>query len=456
MNPQTAPKLRVSVATQRGDCQSYVLAWPFRIGRVRECEVFVDEEHVSRNHAQVSFENGQWVVKDLKSANGLYIGDERLERITVGSGTTFRLGIQGPFVTIELEAPFILPPIEARVEKYFKETPGETVGDHTIMVRRAIQQVQKKQRSKWLAVVAVLAVAAIGTGAYAIYVSREAKKQRALAEDIFYAMKSLDMQLAANPAPAYREQRRELEKSYDRYLDSLHVYDPKMTEPDRLVLRVARIFGECELAMPPGFAAEVKEYIRKWQGSPRMGKDLQLAREKGYIKTITDEMVAAGLPPQFLYMAMQESDFDAFARGPMTRKGFAKGMWQFIPETASKYGLKIGPLADLARVDVGDERHDYLKETRAATRYLKDLYTTDAQASGLLVMACYNWGEDYVLPLVRQMPLNPRERNFWKLLDKDRDRIPTQTYDYVFYIFSAAVIGENPKLFGFDFENPLL
>ena len=40
-----------------------------------------------------------------------------------------------------------------------------------------------------------------------------------------------------------------------------------------------------------------------------------------------------------------------------------------------------------------------------------------------------------------------------RLLNKER--IPKQTYDYVFYIVSAAVIGENPRLFGFDFENPL-
>jgi hypothetical protein len=33
--------------------------------------------------------------------------------------------------------------------------------------------------------------------------------------------------------------------------------------------------------------------------------------------------------------------------------------------------------------------------------------------------------------------------------------VPKETYNYVFYIFSAAVIGENPKLFGFDFDNPL-
>jgi hypothetical protein len=52
------------------------------------------------------------------------------------------------------------------------------------------------------------------------------------------------------------------------------------------------------------------------------------------------------------------------------------------------------------------------------------------------------------------MPGNPRERNFWKFLQQYRDKIPKQTYDYVFYIFSAAVIGENPALWGFSFDKP--
>lgn len=130
-------------------------------------------------------------------------------------------------------------------------------------------------------------------------------------------------------------------------------------------------------------------------------------------------------------------------------------MWQFIPDTATKYGLKVGPLVELRRPDPSDERDQYEKATPAAVSYLKDLYSTDAQGSGLLVMSCYNWGEDQVLPLVRSMPANPKDRNFWRLLAQHRAKVPQETYDYVFYIFSAAVIGEDPHLFGFDFENPL-
>jgi hypothetical protein len=41
------------------------------------------------------------------------------------------------------------------------------------------------------------------------------------------------------------------------------------------------------------------------------------------------------------------------------------------------------------------------------------------------------------------------------VLVEHRDRFPKETYDYVLNIFSAAVIGENPQLFGFDFAPPL-
>jgi hypothetical protein len=71
------------------------------------------------------------------------------------------------------------------------------------------------------------------------------------------------------------------------------------------------------------------------------------------------------------------------------------------------------------------------------------------------VIASYNWGERKVASIIRKMPQNPKERNFWKLLKEYRQDFPLETYNYVFYIFSAAVIGENPALFGFEFDNPL-
>src|SRR5262249_49245693 len=147
-------------------------------------------------------------------------------------------------------------------------------------------------------------------------------------------------------------------------------------------LRVARIFGECELDIPVGFEAELNKYIDDWRSSGRLSNALHIARANKYNETIPKELVSQGLPPQFFYLALQESNFDPMAIGPLTRFGIAKGMWQFMPNTALAYGLRVGPLVELRQPDSRDERHQTAKATRAAVRYLKDLYGTDAQASG--------------------------------------------------------------------------
>jgi soluble lytic murein transglycosylase-like protein len=252
-----------------------------------------------------------------------------------------------------------------------------------------------------------------------------------------------------------KTQKRQLENSYDRYVDSLDVYRKALSDEEKIILRMARRFGECEINMPDGFVQEVTAYIRNWQSSRRLANVIARAKRNHYIPAIVRTMAEQELPAQFLYLAIQESNLDHRAVGPPTRFGIAKGMWQFIPATGEKYGLRIGPLKDEAKLDLLDERHDFRKSTAAAARYLRDIYTTDAQASGLLVMASYNWGEHRVLDLIRSLPANPRDRNFWKMISTYRHKIPEETYDYVFSIFSAAVIGENPPLFGFDFDNPL-
>lgn len=229
-----------------------------------------------------------------------------------------------------------------------------------------------------------------------------------------------------------------------------------MRPEDRLILKVARTFGECELLMPPDFMQEVHRYIKKWQATNRLQQSIRKAQDNGYPEIITTMMRLYDLPSQFFYLALQESNFDIHAVGPETNYGIAKGMWQLIPSTAQDFGLKTGPLAKVKRSDPQDERQNFLKSTRAAAQYLRLIYDTDAQASGLLVVASYNWGQNRVNRLIREMPHNPKDRNFWNFLNTYRGKIPQETYDYVFYIFSAAVIGEDPPLFGFDLNNPLL
>jgi hypothetical protein len=70
-------------------------------------------------------------------------------------------------------------------------------------------------------------------------------------------------------------------------------------------------------------------------------------------------------------------------------------------------------------------------------------------------MAAYNMGQTRLLKLVRSMPESPAERNFWRLMERYRESVPSETYDYVYRIVSAAVIVANPQLFGFDLNLPV-
>ena len=465
----SVPTVQVSFSTREGQ-KRLAFTKSFRIGRLDDCDVSIENEYVGRIHAEIVFENDQWWLRDLNSRNGIYINDRRIERIAITRPIKVRLGKVGPEITLESDSP--AHPAQGEltsryIEHYFGNTGTRTpLGERTMRVRRAFAQVQKLQKLKHRRVVSALLIAILAVGSYALYQSVQIRRQRTIAKELFYSIKSLDIDVSnmerasTNPRNAeairsYESRRRDLENSYDRFLASLHIYDPKMPEQHRIILRVARIFGECELEMPEGFEAEVIKYIDLWRSSGRLVSALHTAKTNHYAGTISRELLAKGLPPQFFYLALQESNFNPMATGPVTRFGVAKGMWQFMPNTALAYGLKLGPLVEVRQPDALDERHQFAKETKAAASYLKDLYSTDAQASGFLVMASYNWGENRVIPLIRSMPANPRERNFWQLFSHHRDQIPRETYDYVFYIVSAAVIGENPRIFGFDFDNPL-
>ena len=480
-NKGAVQAVKVTAEVSPGTWCNFRFDKPFKIGRLKDCDLAIDNSFVSRAHAEVVFEGGHWSIRDLGSANGLFLRGKRVPSVPIVGLTTVRLGIEGPELKLEVEKPLPEPsapktlrtkdPALAHyIDHYFsKPDTDQPAGEHTMFIRQAFAHVETKRKRKFGVVIGVLVGVVLAAGLFAYHEHRQLLQQRATAEELFYAIKAQDIDLAnldralgntgsqagVEELSKFRTRRQEMEKSYDNYLATLHIYNPKMTERQRLVLRVARIFGECELDMPPDFEAEINRYIERWRSSGRLKGAIAIAQQNGYTKTISRELLARGLPPQFFYLALQESNFNPYAVGPLTRKGFAKGMWQFIPETAVKYSLRLGPLVDQPRPDPADDRHNYGKETKAAALYLQDLYGTDAQASGFLVMACYNWGENQILPLIRSMPANPKERNFWKLLSKHRDKIPQETYDYVFYIASAAVIGENPRLFGFDFDNPL-
>jgi hypothetical protein len=481
--PRSAAIPILSVRTEDG--RTYRFSSSFHIGREHDCAVRVEDAHVSRKHVMVSFEDGRWRLRDQRSGNGVFVNGQRVETASIDNALTIRLGADGPRLVMEVESsrpvPEKLPVTQQKpagetfilagyVERYFGTTTGdEPVGGRTMMIRKAFHKVQKKQKRLYRGLVALASLVALSAGGYAYYSHREMMKQRAMAESLFYDMKDGDVVLAnierlvaasgnvqsQDLVKTYMARRRDMQMKYDQYVSGLKLYDHALTPQEQLILRVTRLFGECDIAAPPEYLAEVGSYIRKLRATNRVGKAVAKAQAMGYTKKIAEEFQKQNLPPQFFYLAMQESDFDEFAVGPQTRMGFAKGMWQFIPETGSRFGLKIGPLAKFPKTDLADGRHQWEKATEAAARYIKEIYSTDAQASGLLVMASYNWGEQRVINMIKTLPASPRERNFWKLLERYHDRVPPETYNYVLNIVAAAVIGENPKLFNLPFDNPL-
>jgi pSer/pThr/pTyr-binding forkhead associated (FHA) protein len=449
----------------------------FFIGREPGCEVELANSQVSRRHAQVSLVNGQWIVRDLQSSNGLFVDGARVETAAIGDGVAITLGSDGPTLDVEPErartssstpAETTEEDLDAYAQRYFgSEDDDESVGGRTLMIRKAYQKVQQQQRRTQRLIVASIALIAVATGGYAFYAHHVLGQQIEQAQEIFYGMKQQDVVFAAleqklaeaGNAPgqqqvaAYMADRERMLNNYDRYVANL--FDRKLNAKEKLVMRVTRMFGECDAAAPPEYIGEVMRYVEKWRSTGQFANSLKRAQDGGYPQKIASAFLAQNLPPQYFYLAMRESGFDPYISGQPTRWGIAKGMWQFIPDTGRRFGLNIGPNAGRAGVDQFDDRLNWEKATPAAAKYIKEIYSTDAQASGLLVMASYNWGEVRVVDILRKMPQNPKDRNFWKLLAEHREQVPLQTYEYVFYIVAAAVIGEDPRLFGFPFDNPL-
>ena len=456
----------------------------FKIGRDPACDLQIENSFISRLHADVYYSENRWWLKDLNSSNGTFVNGLQVDKIELTGNDRVQLGKNGPVITLHTQGKKFEAvdrtwvqgltrsdvqddSVNQYIDHYFTDEDETEPGEHTQMIRRAFKQARKKERRKFLQIIFTVCVFFMVATGVAYHQHAQVKRQKSLAEELFYEMKSFELKLVQlkealadhpdqtikNEVKEAEEKQKQMKKRYDTLIEEFDVFRG-LGEKERLVLRVVRIFGECEINVPEGFIKEVLIYAEKWKSNTRLIKAVNRSRQKRYADKIAAIMLENDLPPQFYYLALMESDFNVQAIGPSTKFGIAKGMWQFIPSTARAYGLRTGPLVRHRRPDPRDERHDFEKSTHAAARYIRDLYDRFAQASGLLGLASYNWGQGNVKRLISKLPLNPKERNFWVLFRKYRIEIPRQTYDYVFKIISASVIGENPELFGFDFENP--
>jgi len=154
-------------------------------------------------------------------------------------------------------------------------------------------------------------------------------------------------------------------------------------------------------------------------------------RSGKYRPYILQALKAAGLPEELSWLPLIESHFKVKALS----RARALGLWQFIPSTGYKFGLK--------RNQYIDERIDFIKSTDAAIAYLKELHNIFGDWA--TVLAAYNCGEGRVLKVIQTQNINYLD-NFWDLYQ----RLPLETARYVPRFFATLHMVKNPEKYGLD------
>ncbi len=124
-----------------------------------------------------------------------------------------------------------------------------------------------------------------------------------------------------------------------------------------------------------------------------------------------------GVPKEFVAVVLVESG----AQPDATSVRQARGLWQLMPDTARQYGAAVG--------SGRDERVDPERATRAAARYLRDLYSTFRNWP--LALAAYNAGQH----AVQSALLRSGAKTFWEL--RAGRALPEETRNYVPAVLSA-------------------
>ena len=151
-------------------------------------------------------------------------------------------------------------------------------------------------------------------------------------------------------------------------------------------------------------------------------------RARRYLPHITDELVRRGLPLELALLPIVESAYDPFAYS----HGRAAGLWQMIPGTGKRFGLKQNWWYD--------GRRDVVDSTRAALEYLEHLYDFN-DGDWLNAIASYNSGEGNVRKAVRRNRAAGKPIDFWNL------RLSKETSAYVPRLLALVEIVRDPAQF---------
>jgi len=176
---------------------------------------------------------------------------------------------------------------------------------------------------------------------------------------------------------------------------------------------------------------KVRYFIDYYTGSARKTFTRWLQRSERYIPFMRKIFEEEGLPQDLIYLALVESGFNDKAYS----WAHAAGPWQFIESTGNLYGLSN----DWWR----DERRDFEKSTRAAAKFLNDLYQR-FDGDWYLAVAAYNAGGGKISKAVEKYDT----RDFWELTRGSY--LQTETKNYLPKLLAVLTIARNPEEYGFD------
>jgi hypothetical protein len=214
------------------------------------------------------------------------------------------------------------------------------------------------------------------------------------------------------------EIREELPLASARALASIRV-------PDEATLCGQRI----DLSRPELREALVYELVLA-VGRPLMPM-LWSRRAPEVLPLIEASLEEAGLPDDLKYVAMVESDLRLNVRSPAG----AEGLWQFMRDTARRYGLRVDRYLD--------ERRDPERSTEAAIAHLTDLH--EEFGDWFLAMAAYNAGERRVSEALAEQG----DIGYFDMY------LPYETRRYVYRVLAAKLVYEDPGAYGLSPMVPL-
>jgi membrane-bound lytic murein transglycosylase D len=189
--------------------------------------------------------------------------------------------------------------------------------------------------------------------------------------------------------------------------------------PDDVLARLRRGF---KLTYVDNHRTEAE---KKWFVKHPDYMDRVLTRAQRYLPYIVAELERRDMPLELALLPIVESAYDPFAYS----HGRAAGLWQMIPGTAKRFGIKQNWWYD--------GRRDVVDSTRAALDYLEYLYKFN-NGDWLNAIASYNSGEGNVRRAVRRNTSANKPIDFWNL------RLPRETSMYVPKLLALVEIIADP------------